>query len=360
VDTPTFLADLLARGFTLALHPAGIRVMPASRLTDGDRATIRAHKPKRLALLAAASERREGTIAAAPSWDVVEADALTWLNSLPADSADLMFASPPYEAARTYGIGFALRGQEWCDRMAAIVKAALRVCRGLVAFVVQGQTRPFRWSATPALLMADLHRAGVPLRNPPIFHRVGIPGSGGPDWLRRGYEWIVCATRGGKLPRSNNTAMGHKPKWAPGGEMSNRKASGARVNDYGYATGGHTNGDTSNGQGHNPPPLANPGNVIRATVGGGLTGSPLAHGNEAPFPVALAELFIKSFAPPGGLVLDCFSGGGTTGAVAVRHGRRFAGCDIRPTQVELSRHRIVEEIATPSAKADAEPPQPEE
>jgi hypothetical protein len=106
--------------------------------------------------------------------------------------------------------------------------------------------------------------------------------------------------------------------------------------------------------------LANPGNVIRATVGGGLMGSPLAHENEAPFPVALAEFFIKSFAPPGGLVLDCFSGSGTTGAGAVRHGRRLAGGDLRPPHVELSRHRIDEELATPSAKADAEPPHPEE
>ena len=50
--------------------------------------------------------------------------------------------------------------------------------------MVAGQTRNYRWSAGPALLMAELHRAGLSLRNPPIFSRVGIPGSGGPDWLR--------------------------------------------------------------------------------------------------------------------------------------------------------------------------------
>lgn len=41
-----------------------------------------------------------------------------------------------------------------------------RISRGLVAMVVEGQTRNFRWSATPALLMADLHRAGLKLRKP--------------------------------------------------------------------------------------------------------------------------------------------------------------------------------------------------
>lgn len=74
-------------------------------------------------------------------------------------------------------------------------------------------------------------------------------------------------------------------------------------------------------------------------------GDKLCHGNEAPFPEILAEFFIRSFAPPGGLVLDPFAGSGTTGAVAVRWGRRFAGCDLRASQVELTRRRI-SEVAT--------------
>lgn len=285
------------------------------------------------------------TIAILPSelWRVDQADAMEWLQTLPADSADLLFASPPYEAARSYGIDFNLRGQEWVDWMARIVKESLRVCRGLVAFVVQGQTRNFRWSAVPACLMADLHRAGLHLRNPPIFHRIGIPGSGGPDWLRSDYEWIVCATRGGKLPWSDNTAMGQPPKWNPGGTPSHRQADGSRVNAVRLRTGP----DEGERQLYTPPKLANPGNIIHCKVGGGgLMGNKLCHENEAPFPEALAEFFVRSFCPPDGLVLDCFCGSGTTGAVALRHGRRFAGCDVRLSQVELSRRRIGEALAS--------------
>ena len=58
------------------------------------------------------------------------------------------------------------------------------------------------------------------------------------------------------------------------------------------------------------------------------------------FPESLVEFFVKSFCPPGGVVVDPFSGSGTTGAVAVRLGRRFLGCDVRQSQVELSRRRI--------------------
>ena len=108
--------------------------------------------------------------------------------------------SPPYEYTRTYGLGFSLVGEDWVAWMVDVVLTALQCCRGVVAFVVQGRTRQFRWSATPAKLLADLDRGGVCLRNPPIYYRHGIPGSGGPDWWRSDYEVVICATNGGRLP----------------------------------------------------------------------------------------------------------------------------------------------------------------
>lgn len=268
---------------------------------------------------------------------IIQGDCLEILRSMETGGVDLVLCSPPYEAARTYGIDFNLKGQDWVDWAAERFIECVRVSRGLVAWVVEGQTRQFRYSATPALLMADLHRAGVKLRKPPIFRRVGIPGSGGPDWWRNDYEFIVCASRG-KLPWSDNTAIGKPPKWSPGGDPSHRMANGRRVHKL------HTKSDASGKrqQGYNPPKLANPGNVIDCKVGGGRMGSLLAHENEAPFPETLAEAFILSFCPKGGTVLDCFCGSGTTLAVAKRNGRNAIGIDVRESQVELSRRRVSE------------------
>src|SRR5436190_12462214 len=173
-------------------------------------------------------------------WRIDQGDCLSWLAAQPEQSVDLVFTSPPYELARSYleggkNLSIARKTDAWVAWLVEVFKASLRVCRGLVALVVEGQTKKFRWSAGPALLMADLHRAGINLRKPPIFHRVGIPGSGGPDWLRSDTEWIICATNGGKLEWSDNTAGGHKPKWAPGGEMSHRLTSGTRVNQWGHS-----------------------------------------------------------------------------------------------------------------------------
>jgi hypothetical protein len=307
----------------------------------------------------------------------------TFLAALPDQCVDLVFCSPPYEQARLYleggvDLGVARGTEAWVAWLVEFFRAATRVCRGLVAAVVEGQTKGYRWTAGPALLMADLHRTGFNLRKPPAYHRVGIPGSGGPDWFRNDYEFCVCVTPRGRLPWSDPTACGHPPRWAPGGAMSHRLADGARVNQWGMGvaadggltatskgadgggskdrqqrlprkpshvvlTKGRTNrmpDGTMRDQSYAPPVLANPGNVVRCKAGGGRMGSPLAHENEAPYPEALAERFVLSFCPPGGIVLDPFLGSGTTCAVAHRHGRRALGCDLRPSQVALATRRM--------------------
>lgn len=310
------------------------------------------------------------------------ANAKDFLEAQADDSIDLLFTSPPYEAARTYGIGFAKSGEDWVKWMIKIVEAAAPKVKGLIAINCEGQTRDYDYSGVPFLLFADLKRAGFNMRKPAVFHRVGIPGSGGPDWLRNDWEPIICLTRPGSLPWSDNTACGMTPKWAPGGEMSHRLSDGTKRNQWGgggKSTGGergvdgnlkvnkgrpshflHTKKDGTqvvrekrqvivdqkDGMkeqcqvGYTVPVKANPGNVLKFNVGGGQMGHVIAHRNEAPFPLGLAEFFVKSFCPPNGVVCDPFSGSGTTAHAAIENGRRFVGCDIRQSQVDLTKRRL--------------------
>jgi hypothetical protein len=279
---------------------------------------------------------------------ILHGDCLQIMPTLPPQSVDLVFGSPPYEDARTYGIDFALKGQAWVDWMVRVYRESLRVCRGLVAFVVEGRTRNYSWSGTPALLMADLIRAGITLRKPPIYERDGIPGSGGPDWWKNRYEFVVCATNGGRLPWSDNTACGHEPKYGCfGGQVQQGYAGGDTRNVKTRRAGGPFSNRKQDGERTHRElkeyALANPGNIIDCgACGGGHLGSRLAHENEAPFPEKLVKPFILSFCPPGGTVLDPFSGSGTTAAVAEKHGRNWISIDIRESQVELMRRRIRE------------------
>ncbi|SDC13901.1 site-specific DNA-methyltransferase (adenine-specific) [Cupriavidus sp. YR651] len=57
-------------------------------------------------------------------------------------------------------------------------------------------------------------------------------------------------------------------------------------------------------------------------------------------PLEIVERMVLSSCPPGGLVLDPFTGSGTTAVACVRHGRRFVGFEMNPEYAELVRQRV--------------------
>ena len=72
-------------------------------------------------------------------------------------------------------------------------------------------------------------------------------------------------------------------------------------------------------------------------------------------PEALLERVILSSTNEGDIVLDPFCGSGTTGAVAVRHNRRFIGIDMDNEFLEdLTRPRIEDEIRAREALSKAQ------
>lgn len=317
---------------------------------------------------------------------------------LPDNSVDLVLGSPPYMDARTYGIGAQRDCQEWVTWMLDVITELRRVCRGPVIVVAAGVTRDRNyWPGCEGLMWEWWKRGGdCQLYRPCIYHRVGIPGSGGQDWFRADTEFVMCFKGPGPLPWSDNTAMGHPPKWAPGGEMSYRNSEGTRRNQWG-AIGGprgmgakdkdgvarptsrpshivkrcgdnrRANGEMKREpdgemreQSYDAPVLANPGNRIEETytasevsdmigepsniqtfkVGGGQMGSELSHENEAPFSEKLVEWFALSLCPPDGTILDPWSGSGTTPSVAKANARKYIAMDIRMSQAELTRRRL--------------------
>lgn len=71
----------------------------------------------------------------------------------------------------------------------------------------------------------------------------------------------------------------------------------------------------------------------------GFTDAPRIIGKHyATFPEKLIAPMILAGCPKGGLVLDCFAGSGTTGAVAQRVGRRFILLDL--AYQEIHRRRL--------------------
>jgi len=57
-------------------------------------------------------------------------------------------------------------------------------------------------------------------------------------------------------------------------------------------------------------------------------------------PVGILERIVRASSRPGDLVIDFFAGSGTTGEAALRHGRRFLLVDENPQAIEVMRRRF--------------------
>lgn len=78
------------------------------------------------------------------------------------------------------------------------------------------------------------------------------------------------------------------------------------------------------------PKGANPGDVWTIAT------QPFSEAHFAVMPSTLAERCVLTGCKPGGVVLDPFSGSGTTGAMATKHGRRYVGIDLNADYLDLS------------------------
>lgn len=303
-------------------HPQACELLEWAAETGATVKQLREEKQRRSVAAAPTATEASGTKGEV-SWEFKVGDCRTL--PYPDDHFDLVFCSPPYEAQRAYGeLEFNLAGEEWVAWAVECYMECLRVSKGLVAWVVEGYTDDFAYTSTPFLLHADLHRRGVKMRKVVVYKRNGIPGTGGPEWLRNDWEPIICATKNGRLPWADNTAMGQPPKQNVPRVATNRNKDGSRKQAI-----------------YVDPEVCNPGNIITGLVGSGGMGWRDATKNEAPFPEWLAEFFIRSFCPPGGRVLDPFSGSGTTVSMAVKHGRNGVGIDARESQVWLGETRLM-------------------
>lgn len=74
----------------------------------------------------------------------------------------------------------------------------------------------------------------------------------------------------------------------------------------------------------------NPGDVWTVAT------RPFAEAHFATMPPALAERCVQAGCKPGGTVLDPFSGSGTTGMAAAKHGRKYVGIDLNADYLDLS------------------------
>ncbi|QAY80339.1 site-specific DNA-methyltransferase [Sphingosinicella sp. BN140058] len=236
------------------------------------------------------------------------ADVLDYLDSMPDGCAQLVCTSPPYNVGKKYGEGAGadtMRHVYYLGWLMQIVSEAARVLAdGGVLFLQVGSTRDEHDHLMPLdIAVYDfIRKTGLTFQNRVIWT---IPHGLTPRRrLAERHETVLIFCKGDR-PRHFHANPLRIPQKDPGKR----------------AFKGPNKGELS---GH--PLGAWPSNVWAIPNVG--HNAPERTGHPAQMPSELVRRAIHLYTVPGDLVIDPFSGSGTTHATCVETARRFSGCDL--------------------------------
>lgn len=281
-----------------------------------------------------------------------QGDAADVLSQLEAGSVDCIVTSPPYFGLRDYGVDGQLGAEDtpaaFVERLVGVFREARRVLAddgtlwlNLGDSYSGGNRSTFDTKGGKA--RARGHAESRPLSGLPGKNLLGIPwrvafALQGDGWiLRNDIIWAKPNAMPESVTDRLSTRHEHvfmlskrarywfdlDPIREPHVSDPLREGANALRGQKAMRAAGPNSGSYSE-RGRNP------GDVWT------LATQPFPGAHFATFPVALPERCILAGCKPGGTVLDPFSGSGTTGLAAAKHGRRYIGIDLNPDYLELS------------------------
>lgn len=288
-------------------------------------------------------------------------DALTVLRDLPDGSVDCIVTSPPYFGLRDYGVDGQLGAEsspaEYVENMRALFAEARRVLAddgtlwlnlgdsyssktkgsgGTAKVTLAGpatgsyfeprKVKPDRPDKNllgiPWRVAFALQDDGWTLRNSIIWAKPNAMPESVTDRLSTRHENVFL------FSKSRRYWFDLDPiREATTGQPQVIDRTG---NQFSPSVGGKRGSGLGAGRAADNPLGRNPGDVWSIPT------QPFPGAHFAVYPLALPERCILAGCKPGGTVLDPFSGSGTTGMVAAKHGRRYVGIDLNAEYLDLS------------------------
>jgi DNA modification methylase len=240
------------------------------------------------------------------------------MRTLPSESIDLVVTSPPYDNLRTYG------GHSW--DFDGVAQQLWRVIKpgGVVVWVVADATVNGSETGTSFRQALRFMEIGFRLHDTMIWDKGGFSAVGSCQ-VRYGpvYEFMFVLTKGpakafNPLKDRKNSCVGTDPRSSSvretNGEKRRQESLGSVIGEFGIR--------------FNIWKITPESNRVHAAI----------------FPEALARDHILSWSNEGDIVLDPFSGSGTTAKMAKHNGRRFIGIEVNPEYVEISLKRLEQGI----------------
>jgi len=299
---------------------------------------------------------------------ILTGDCRELLRTLDAESVQCVITSPPYWGLRDYGvsdqIGLEPSPQEYVRQMVEVFREVRRVLRndGTVwlnlgdTYTSGGRTTQVRDTLRDAASGKQEYLNGTAVRaaNPPglkpkdligVPWRVALALQDDGWWLRSDIIWA----KPNPMPESVTDRPTKAHEYIFLLTKSARyyyDADAVRVPEKeNWGTRDRTNGKYDNsGTGLQPHSgLSGSDSLGTANLRTVWTVPTHAYSEAhfATFPPKLIEPCVLAGTKEGDLILDPFTGAGTTGLVATRKGRRFIGTELNPDYANMARNRIV-------------------
>ena len=267
-----------------------------------------------------------------PSATLLHGDCVDVMRSLGAGTVDAIITSPPYAEQRksTYG-GISQEDYpawtvQWMNEARRLLKPNGSAIINISPHKTNGQLADYVLRTRLAL-----REAGWAEIEELIWHKPNAMPGGKPDRPRRVWESLLWYGQHGNV-WADPLANGTPHKEPERGQRAFHTQSPAKRNAWDHKGG--SNGVT---------PLRDVARATNLVTLAKARTSGVDH--PAPFPVALAEWCGKLICPTDGVIMDPFSGSGSTGVAAIRNGWSYIGIDSVQEYVHMSRARIEREVA---------------
>jgi len=242
---------------------------------------------------------------------IITGDSAEVLKSFPDGCIDLTVTSPPYDNLRVYN-GFTFNFESIAKELFRVTKTG-----GVVVWVVGDATVEGSETGTSFTQALYFKSLGFKLHDTMIYEKYASTWNVTSKRYRQNFEYMFIFSKGS--PKTFNPIRDIKVKNMKPRIIKNNRTG---VSNYSLYTP------------KNEYTVRN--NIFTYPVGGKKVDHP------AVFPEALAKDHINTWSNEGDIVLDCFSGSGTTPKMAKLLNRHYIGIDTSAEYVALANERLAQ------------------